>query len=246
MRAPIISVLSYSKISSHTRSEQRAISVRKQLDALTIQHALTSRQLSSASKELDETKQLLAVQRELCSANRESLRDLGDRLGSEIISRERTEAHLAISQAALFTAAAENSALKEQLTVAQSNSSVFERERNAIWTALSSVRSTLNPDFEEFNCRADDFQSRVDSFAAQVASRLPPPWAPPVLPLLDLENDEQIVELEIANQAYAEDLRSARKAYLDSHRQNLADQLKIEQLSAEIERLQTALTRQGT
>ena len=174
------------------------------------------------------------------------MRDLGDRLGSEIISRERTEAHLAISQAALFTAAAENSALKEQLTVAQSNSSVFERERNAIWTALSSVRSTLNPDFEEFNCRADDFQLRVDSFAAQVASRLPPPWAPPVLPLLDLENDEQIVELEIANQAYAEDLRSARKAYLDSHRQNQADKLKIEELSVEIERLQTALTQRGT
>ncbi len=51
--------------------------------------------------------------------------------------------------------------------------------------------------------------------------------------------------LEEANKAYAEELRSLNKAYLDSLRQSQADNVKIQELTAENERLQLALLRHG-
>ncbi len=60
--------------------------------------------------------------------------------------------HLTISPYALAEAVAENSTLKEQLTVAQLDSTFYEREHNAIWAALCSVRSTLDPGTEHGGC----------------------------------------------------------------------------------------------
>jgi hypothetical protein len=59
-----------------------------------------------------------------------------------------TNFKLTISPNALAEAVAENSTLKEQLTVAQLDSTFYEREHNATWAALCSVRSTLDPGTE--------------------------------------------------------------------------------------------------
>ncbi len=63
--------------------------------------------------------------------------------------------------------------------------------------------------------------------------------------MLDLAAEEQLVNLEEANKAYAEELRSLNTAYLDSLRQSQADKVKIQELKAENERLQLALLRHG-
>jgi hypothetical protein len=195
--------------------------------------------------ELDDTKLLLQAQQKLFSETHQAFLDLRSEHESNKILKARSDIHLSISQNALAEAVAENSTLKEQLTVTRSDSTFYERERNTIWAALCSVRSTLDPDTEEFDCRAVDFRQRVDFFAAKVASRLPPPWAPPAPLALDLSAEEQLDNLEEANKAYAEDLRSLNKAYLDSLRQSQADKGKIQELTAENERLQLALLRHG-
>jgi hypothetical protein len=205
----------------------------------------TKQQLSTVSRELDVTRKLLQEQQQLFSETHHALLDLRSENESNKILKARSDIHLSISQNALAEAVAENSTLKEKLTVAQSDSTFYERERNTIWAALCSVRSTLDPDTEEFDCRAVDFRQRVDFFAAKVASRLPPPWAPPAPLALDLSAEEQLDNLEEANKAYAEELRSLNKAYLDSLRQSQADKGKIQELTAENERLQLALLRHG-
>jgi hypothetical protein len=80
--------------------------------------------------------------------------------------KARSDMHLTISQNALAEAVAENSTLKEQLTVAQLDSTFNERERNAIWATLCSVRSTLDPGTED-HCGCDRTARRIEDIPPQ-------------------------------------------------------------------------------
>jgi hypothetical protein len=106
-------------------------------------------QLYTVSRELDDTKQLLQEQQKLFSETYQVLCDLRSENEFNKILKARSDIHLSISQNALAEAVAENSTLKEQLTVAQSDSTFYERAHNAIWAALCSVWSTLDPGTED-------------------------------------------------------------------------------------------------
>jgi hypothetical protein len=125
-----------------------------------------SKEMYTVSRELDDTKQLLQEQQKLFSETCQVLCDLRSENEFNKFLKARSDIHLSISQNALAEAVAEKSTLKEQLTVAQSDSAFYERAHNAIWAAMCSVWSTLDPSTED-HCGCDRTARRIEDIPPQ-------------------------------------------------------------------------------